>query len=312
MWHHCVKFLLQSISTEPLLCLWPVLSLKHSHWKRFIVVPWCFLKPGDCIVSFFLKRSTQILEINNLKANRHFCSCFLWWSGPVSAATTFSCFTLNFSHLMPAFGHILAPRCSLRQHGSESSRINISPILHMHKRLPKANLQGVQSCATYQMKKGGCWRKAGQWETPRPHWSRPDAKWSQHSLPFFSPFLFQTGRPHSKWMDALKFPPVLGRGENSNPPACSHTGRALPFQAHHSPVFNGYYYKGNALSPTFKSGKLRGFSEATIAPMRVLNFPTVSKRKKKKKRGDHRVLSTIVWGNRRSPAPRSLPAPSPR
>lgn len=61
------------------------------------------------------------------------------------------------------------------------------------------------------------------------------------------------------------------------------------------------------LPPTFKidPGSYVASVGSTIAPTRVLNFPSDSKKKK----GDHRVLSTIVWGNRRSPAPRSLPAP---
>ncbi|KAL7387332.1 hypothetical protein ABVT39_022139 [Epinephelus coioides] len=72
----------------------------------------------------------------------------------------------------------------------ESNCINNSTIFHMHKRLtyceaPGACRANIKSCATYKMEKGGCWSTAGQWETPRPHRSRPDAKLSKCSLPFF-------------------------------------------------------------------------------------------------------------------------------
>lgn len=62
----------------------------------------------------------------------------------------------------------------------------------------------------------------------------------------------------------------------------------------------------NARPPTFEIGPQSYVASVgtTIGPMRVLNFPAVSKKEK----GDHRVLSTIVWGNRRSPAPRIVPS----
>lgn len=85
-------------------------------------------------------------------------------------------------------------------------------------------------------------------------------------------------------MDALKFPPALRRGQNSNPPACSHTGRALCFQAHHSqsPFFTLLFTLIKAtLPPTFKidPGSYVASVGSTIAPTRVLNFPSDSKKK---------------------------------
>lgn len=90
-------------------------------------------------------------------------------------------------------------------------------------------------------------------------------------------------------MDALKFPPALRRGQNSNPLACSHTGRALCFQAHHSqsPFFTLLFTLIKAtLPPTFKidPGSYVASVGSTIAPTRVLNFPSDSKKKKKKGR----------------------------
>lgn len=116
-------------------------------------------------------------------------------------------------------------------------------------------------------------------------------------------------------MDALKFPPALRRGQNSNPLACSHTGRALCFQAHHSqsPFFTLLFTLIKAtLPPTFKidPGSYVASVGSTIAPTRVLNFPSDSKKKKKKRAtiASSRLLFGET-GDLRRPEASQLPSP---
>lgn len=113
-------------------------------------------------------------------------------------------------------------------------------------------------------------------------------------------------------MDALKFPPALRQGQNSNPPACSHTGRALCFQAHHSqsPFFTLLFTLIKAtLPPTFKidPGSYVASVGSTIAPTRVLNFPSDSK-KKRATIASSRLLFGET-GDLRRPEASQLPSP---
>lgn len=96
------------------------------------------------------------------------------------------------------------------------------------------------------------------------------------------------------------------QGQHSPPSAYNQTGRDRRVHAHLSGSFSPLETFTNAtlVLPTFKIAPQSYVASAgtTIEPMRVLNFPAVSKKEK----GDHRVLSTIVWG--RSPAPQILPS----
>lgn len=142
----------------------------------------------------------------------------------------------------------------------------------------------------------------------------PVASWCQMipmPAPFLSPILFQTGRPRSKMNGRTQIPTSPSPRTKFKPSGLqSHRTRSLLPGASLSVSFFTLLFTliKATLPPTFKidPGSYVASVGSTIAPMRVLNFPSDSKKKKK---GDHRVLSTIVWGNRRSPAPRSFPAP---
>lgn len=141
----------------------------------------------------------------------------------------------------------------------------------------------------------------------------PVASWCQMiptPAPFLSPFLFQMGRPRSKMNGRTEIPTSPSPRTKFKPSGLqSHWTRSLLPGASLSVSFFTLLFTliKATLPPTFKidPGSYVASVGSTIAPTRVLNFPSDSKKKK----GDHRVLSTIVWGNRRSPAPRSLPAP---
>lgn len=106
-------------------------------------------------------------------------------------------------------------------------------------------------------------------------------------------------------MNAVKFPAALQQRRKFKklrptfkldalfPPCASLSGSFTP---------PGNISKDSTLPPTFKIDPQSYVASVrtTIGSMRVLNFPAVSKK------GDHRVLATIVCGNRRSAAPRNL------
>lgn len=214
------------------------------------------------------------------------------------------------------FRHILAPCCRLQQRGSKVELRSLifqqySTCTKSHQRLTYCEEPGeYKELCDLQDEKGGCWRKAGQWETPRPHRWRPDAKWSQRPLPFFPLSFSKRDALAVKWMDALKFPPALSEDKiQTLRPAVTLDALFASRRITLSLLFFTLLFTliKATLPPTFKidPGSYVASVGSTIAPTRVLNFPSDSKKKK----GDHRVLSTIVWGNRRSPAPRSFPAP---
>lgn len=143
----------------------------------------------------------------------------------------------------------------------------------------------IKSCATYKMRKGGCCGRPGQWETPRPHRSRPDAKLSRMFVPFLPPFpLFLAvnewthSNSHQSPHRGEKFKPS---GLQSNwsrlfPPCASVSGSCMSFRNTH---------KRTSRPPTFRIAPQSYVASVgtTIGPMRVLKFPAVSKKKKKRR-----------------------------
>jgi len=79
-------------------------------------------------------------------------------------------------------------------------------------------------CATYKIKKEGAVERQDNGRLPGPSGGVNHAKWSNCSFPFLP--------QNEKWMDAVDFPPVLHKAENSNPSAYIQTGRAHSLQAH--------------------------------------------------------------------------------
>ena len=113
-------------------------------------------------------------------------------------------------------------------------------------------------------------------------------------------------------MDALKFPPVPSpRREIQTLRPTNQAGRGYSLHAHPSPDHIRPFrntHKRTSRPPTFKIAptELRGLGGNNNRADEGPKVPCGFKKKKKKKGDHHRVLSTIVWGNRRSPAPRSL------
>lgn len=113
-------------------------------------------------------------------------------------------------------------------------------------------------------------------------------------------------------MNALRFSAVLCQGENSKSSACNHTACCLSFppsfHVHLSPDHFNPLETLASTTFTFITAQESYVASAwtTMGPTRVLNFPAVWKKKKKKRA----TTATIVWGNGRSPAPWILPSQS--